>query len=198
LRITQKIFHQGPELAAELPFLKDMGYDPISNEEAMEIFESFWTSVDREYAMFVIKPDVNWTELHDNFHPQISQVRSLQELWAIIGQMLYLLDDQHLKFNFQELQQIMLNALISCPIKVRIGMNTCKFYLYATVTILFLYVVTTSGQSVNNQIGEFREAPCPFQLPDGLVLGENFRFGYVNVPELYAQANGKTLKRFLK
>jgi len=101
LRIMQKIFHQGPELAAELPFLKDMGYVPISTEEAMKIFESFWTSVDREYAMFVIKPDVNWTKLHETFHPQISQVRSLQELWAIIGQMLYVLDDQHLSITLK-------------------------------------------------------------------------------------------------
>ena len=73
-------------------------------------------------------------------------------------------------------------------------MNTPRFCLYAIVTILLASVSTASVQCTSRQIGKFIEAPCPFQLPDGLLLGEDFRFGYVNVPERHAQPKGKTLK----
>lgn len=73
-------------------------------------------------------------------------------------------------------------------------MNTHKLDLYATVLILFMSIFNISVSSANNPIGEFHEAPCPFQLPDGLALGDNLRFGYVHVPELHSQPNGKTLK----
>jgi pimeloyl-ACP methyl ester carboxylesterase len=44
------------------------------------------------------------------------------------------------------------------------------------------------------EIGKFRDADCPFPLPDGLVPGENFKFGYVSVPELHSDPGGKTIE----
>jgi len=50
------------------------------------------------------------------------------------------------------------------------------------------------GQAVNPEIGQFKEAPCPYPLPEGLILGDNFKFGYVNVPEFHEKPNGKFLQ----
>jgi pimeloyl-ACP methyl ester carboxylesterase len=69
-----------------------------------------------------------------------------------------------------------------------------KTKITATIfTVLFLSIqLVTSGQA---QIGKFIESvDCPFNLPDGLVIGKNFKFGYVEVPEFYAQKNGKTIQ----
>jgi len=68
--------------------------------------------------------------------------------------------------------------------------------IYFKISILFILSLTLSGckQVVNEEIGKFREAQCPFDLPEGLVLGENFKFGYVTVPEFHNNPNGKTIK----
>lgn len=44
------------------------------------------------------------------------------------------------------------------------------------------------------EIAKFVEAQCPFDLPEGVTEGENFRFGYVTVPELHAHPGGKTIQ----
>ena len=73
-----------------------------------------------------------------------------------------------------------------------------KFYLIFSLLILLIPVFTGCKQEVkqtaNQRIGKFRESPCPFDLPEGLVLGENFRFGYVTVPEFHNNPNGKTIE----
>ncbi len=46
----------------------------------------------------------------------------------------------------------------------------------------------------NSEIGKFTKAKFPFELPEGIVEGENVNFGYVTVPELHNKRNGKTMK----
>lgn len=67
---------------------------------------------------------------------------------------------------------------------------------YFKISIVFILSLALSGckQVVNEEIGIFREAPCPFDLPEGLILGENFKFGYVTVPEFHNHPNGKTIE----
>jgi len=68
------------------------------------------------------------------------------------------------------------------------------------LSVLLLLAIASTGctqevnQANNEVIGKFRESPCPFDLPEGLVLGENFRFGYVTVPEFHNNPNGKTIE----
>jgi pimeloyl-ACP methyl ester carboxylesterase len=50
------------------------------------------------------------------------------------------------------------------------------------------------SQVAEERIGVFREAPCPFDLPEGLVEGKSFRFGYVTVPEFHANPNGRFIE----
>ena len=46
----------------------------------------------------------------------------------------------------------------------------------------------------HTDIGKFTKAPFPFDLPEGIVDGENVNFGYVTVPEFHNKKNGKSMK----
>jgi pimeloyl-ACP methyl ester carboxylesterase len=73
-------------------------------------------------------------------------------------------------------------------------MKTFSLHKLIGITILLLSQIHTNGQTRNIEFGKFIESQCPFDLPDGLVLGENFKFGYATVPEFHANPEGKTLE----
>jgi len=51
----------------------------------------------------------------------------------------------------------------------------------------------TYGQA--GSIGEYVTASsCPFELPDGLVLGQNFSYGHINVPVFHKQPTGAYIR----
>lgn len=66
--------------------------------------------------------------------------------------------------------------------------------VFATLFLTMSLTLPGCHRAPDEEIGVFREAPCPFELPDGLVLGENFRFGYVTVPEFHNDPNGRTIE----
>jgi len=67
-----------------------------------------------------------------------------------------------------------------------------------TRVILAMMLIATSALTrcveAATGIGVLREASCPFRVPEGLVLGQNFKFGYVTVPERHAHPAGKTIE----
>ena len=68
---------------------------------------------------------------------------------------------------------------------------------FTTVTSIFFLIflsIALQGQEPDQNLGKFREAECPFPLPEGVILGENFTFGYVTMPELHSQPNGRTIE----
>lgn len=69
------------------------------------------------------------------------------------------------------------------------GLSTC-----IGIAILLLSQLNTNGQTNTDEYGKFIESSCPFNLPDGLVLGENFKYGYVTVPEFHGKPDGRTLQ----
>ena len=61
--------------------------------------------------------------------------------------------------------------------------------------ILFLFSVQFAVFGQPTLSGSFVESStCPFDLPQGLILGENFKFGYVDVPEFHNNASAKNIR----
>ncbi|MCA9018623.1 MAG: hypothetical protein KDA74_00645 [Planctomycetaceae bacterium] len=69
---------------------------PFKAGDGAEIFDKVWSAFDREYAMFVIKPDVDWQKLRDEYRPRAVSAKNNRELAEILGEMLAHLKDLHI------------------------------------------------------------------------------------------------------
>jgi pimeloyl-ACP methyl ester carboxylesterase len=69
-----------------------------------------------------------------------------------------------------------------------------RIYFIISCLLILSLALTGYKQVANEEIGNLKEAPCPFPIPEEFVLGENFKFGYVTVPEFHEKRKGKTLK----
>jgi pimeloyl-ACP methyl ester carboxylesterase len=72
-------------------------------------------------------------------------------------------------------------------------MNPNTNYLQKATLLLLMAFTLITCQTKQNDLGLFKEAPCPFPLPEGVIQGENFKFGYVEVPEFHDHPDGKRL-----
>ncbi|MBC8869336.1 MAG: Ig-like domain-containing protein, partial [Planctomycetes bacterium] len=68
----------------------------LDSEAALEAFDNVWGAFDREYAMFVIKPQVNWANLRKTYRPRAAAASTNHELASIISEMLDHLEDLHI------------------------------------------------------------------------------------------------------
>lgn len=68
---------------------------PLQPGDGAEIFDKVWNSFDREYAMFVIKPEVDWLKLRDQYRPQAVVAKNNRELAKVLSEMLAHLKDLH-------------------------------------------------------------------------------------------------------
>ncbi|QDV50480.1 S41 family peptidase [Gimesia fumaroli] len=68
---------------------------PFKPGAGAAIFDKVWNAFDREYAMFVIKPDVKWQKLHDQYRPRAVAANTNCELADILNEMLAHLKDLH-------------------------------------------------------------------------------------------------------
>jgi len=73
-----------------LPKLK-----PIAPEDARSAFDAVWDAFDREYAMFVIKPNIDWNQLSAEYRPRAEKAKTSYELGVVIAEMLAKLEDLH-------------------------------------------------------------------------------------------------------
>ena len=69
--------------------------DPIESERALELFDQAWEIFDREYAMFSVKPQVDWKALREFYRPIASKAQTRYELAGVIGMLLTHLEDLH-------------------------------------------------------------------------------------------------------
>lgn len=67
----------------------------LTEDVAVDVFDRVWSAFDREYAMFVVKPHVNWQKLREQFRPQAAKANDNRELAATISEMLSHLEDLH-------------------------------------------------------------------------------------------------------
>jgi len=69
---------------------------PLEDGSAVAIFDKIWNAFDREYAMFVVKPKVDWQALHDQYRPHAASARNTRALARVISRMLTHLEDLHI------------------------------------------------------------------------------------------------------
>lgn len=68
---------------------------PIEQAQALLAFDSVWQTFDREYAMFTIRPQVDWTGLRDQYRPRAESAKTSYEAAAAVADMLAHLCDLH-------------------------------------------------------------------------------------------------------
>ena len=68
------------------------GYDKA---QAVAAFDQIWQAFDRDYAMFVLRPEVNWDALREKYRPKIDDCNSIDEFASLCADMLKPLRDLH-------------------------------------------------------------------------------------------------------
>jgi hypothetical protein len=68
---------------------------PITTELAGQAFDKLWAAFDKDYAMFALRPEVDWAQLREKFRPQALQAQSTDEFAATCAEMLKSLRDLH-------------------------------------------------------------------------------------------------------
>ena len=82
--------------------------------------------------------------------------------------------------------------IISLP-KIKLSMKFKRTVRFTVILFFISVQFVVFGQPA--VLGSFIESStCPFELPQGLKLGEHFRFGYVDVPEFHSNPNSKTIR----
>ncbi|MFB3786309.1 MAG: S41 family peptidase [bacterium] len=59
-------------------------------------FDTVWQAYDREYPMFILRPEVDWKRTREEFRPRAAQCKTAQELAAVFAEMLRPLRDLHI------------------------------------------------------------------------------------------------------
>ncbi len=62
----------------------------------IKTYKAAWQAFDKEYAMFTVKPDVDWKKLYKVYEPLAARARSGHELAGVIGLLLTHLEDLHI------------------------------------------------------------------------------------------------------
>jgi Peptidase family S41/Tricorn protease C1 domain len=71
----------------------------VDRDKALEVFDKVWNAFDREYAMFVVKPDVDWQKLRDEYRPRVSTANDNWKLAQLLAEMLARLKDLHVSIR---------------------------------------------------------------------------------------------------
>ncbi len=69
--------------------------DGLKPKEAKKIFETVWQAFDKEYAMFGVKPNVDWKKLKKTYGKLANKAQSSYELAGVIGLLISELQDLH-------------------------------------------------------------------------------------------------------
>jgi pimeloyl-ACP methyl ester carboxylesterase len=69
-----------------------------------------------------------------------------------------------------------------------------KIFALLALLIMSLGIVACSRQEVGGRAGTFEKAPCPLELPESVVEGQDIVCGYVTVPEEHANPDGGTIR----
>jgi len=64
-------------------------------DSAAAAFDQLWEAFDRDYAMFVLRPEVDWAKLREQYRPKALASKSTQEFAEVCADMLKPLRDLH-------------------------------------------------------------------------------------------------------
>ncbi len=67
----------------------------LTSDAAQAAFDQLWEAFDRTYAMFVLRPEVDWAKLRDEFRPKALACQSTLEFAEVCAEMLKPLRDLH-------------------------------------------------------------------------------------------------------
>ncbi|MBC8470460.1 MAG: HEAT repeat domain-containing protein [Planctomycetes bacterium] len=90
------LFRIGPEAMKTVSWMSKTGMEPITPEIATQAFDELWETVNREYPMFAIRPEVDWDKLRRQYRPEAINAKSDTELAIIMAGMLNHLRDLHI------------------------------------------------------------------------------------------------------
>jgi len=68
----------------------------VDSNRAFELFDGAWSAFDSEYAMFGVKPNVDWNALRELYRPIAASARTNYEVGGVIGMLLAHLEDLHI------------------------------------------------------------------------------------------------------
>lgn len=71
----------------------------IATGEAESGFDQLWQAFDEKYAMFVLRPEVDWTKLRDEYRPKAIASKDTMEFAGVCAEMLKPLRDLHVWFE---------------------------------------------------------------------------------------------------
>jgi len=68
---------------------------PVDAKTSLAAFDKVWNAFDQKYAMFVVKPQLDWAKLRDAYRPRAAAAKDNYELGAVVSEMLDHLEDLH-------------------------------------------------------------------------------------------------------
>lgn len=68
-------------------------YGNLEEAAPVEVYDQTWLAFDRDYPLFLVKPDLDWVELRELYHPLAQEARGRYETAAIIALLLSHLED---------------------------------------------------------------------------------------------------------
>ena len=68
----------------------------VDQAAALAALETVWRAFDTEYAMFVIKPQVDWSKLRDEYRLRMKTAKTSYEVAVLLAEMLAKLEDLHI------------------------------------------------------------------------------------------------------
>ncbi|MEN6385781.1 MAG: S41 family peptidase [Phycisphaerales bacterium] len=74
---------------------------PFTKEDAESSFDKLWQEYDRNYAMFMIRPDVDWGKLREQYRPEAIESKTAYDFAVICAKMLANLRDLHIWVTVQ-------------------------------------------------------------------------------------------------
>jgi hypothetical protein len=88
--------HQVQYVAAfEARTVPDPAENPIDEAQSLDVFDQAWNAFDREYAMFTVKPNVDWNQLREQYRPLARRATTMDETAAVVALLLSHLEDLH-------------------------------------------------------------------------------------------------------